>query len=63
MIAADADVTITPAVELALGNCVEFFSNHTDMKISVAMWDISLAKGIDDLVSRLYVPQVTALVG
>lgn len=63
VIAADADVTITPAVELALGNCVDFFANHTDMKISLAMWDISLAKGIDDLVSRLYVPQVTTLVG
>lgn len=63
VIAPDADVTITPAVELALGNCVEFFANHTNMKISLAMWDISLAKGIDDLVSRLYVPQVTTLVG
>lgn len=63
VIAPDADVTITPQVERALGQCAEFFAVNTDMKLSLAMWDLSLGKGIDNLVNNGYIPQVTTLVG
>ena len=57
----DADVVTTPQVEMALEQCVEFFAKETDMKLSLAMWDISLGKGIDNLLDAGYIPQVTTL--
>ncbi|MGU3473094.1 hypothetical protein ACLBWT_18350 [Paenibacillus sp. D51F] len=57
----DADVVNTPEVEMALEQCVKFFAKETDMAISLAMWDISQGKGIDDLLDRNLIPQVSAL--
>lgn len=57
----DADVVNTPEVEMALEQCVEFFAKNTDMALSLAMWDISLGKGIDDLIDNNYLPQVSKL--
>ncbi len=57
----DADVVSTPEVQMALEQCVEFFAKETDMALSLAMWDLSIAKGIDDLADAGYVPQVATL--
>jgi hypothetical protein len=58
----DADVVKTPQVEMALEQCVEFFAKNTDMSLSLAMWDISLGKGIDDLTDNGFIPQVSQLI-
>lgn len=57
----DADVVSTPEVQMALEQCVEFFAKNTDMTISLAMWDIELGKGIDDLTDAGYIPQVAKI--
>ncbi|MBO7745771.1 hypothetical protein I8J29_16305 [Paenibacillus sp. MWE-103] len=57
----DADVVTTKEVEMALGQCVEYFAKETEMQLSLAMWDISLGKGIDDLLDHGYLPQVSTL--
>ncbi|MFC5402336.1 hypothetical protein [Cohnella soli] len=57
----DADVIKTPEVEMALEQCVEFFAKETDMKLSLAMWDISYGKGLDDLLDNGYTPHVSTL--
>lgn len=57
----DADVVKTPEVEMALEQCVEFFARETDMKLSIAVWDIEFGKGLDDLLDNGYVPQVSTL--
>ncbi|WP_285079244.1 hypothetical protein [Paenibacillus sp. UMB7766-LJ446] len=62
VIAFDADSVKTPEVQRALELCAEFFAANTDMKLSLAMWDISLGKGIDDLLDQGYIPQVSLLV-
>ncbi|MDN4067696.1 hypothetical protein QYF50_07290 [Paenibacillus vini] len=61
VLAFDADVVTTPEVQLALELCAQFFAERTDMSLSLAMWDLSLGKGIDDLVDNGYLPQVTKL--
>lgn len=57
----DADVVNTPEVEMALEQCIEFFAKNTDMTLSLAMWDISLGKGIDDLTDAGFIPQVARI--
>lgn len=57
----DADVVSTPEVQMALEQCVEFFAKETDMALSIAMWDISQGKGIDDLLDKNLIPRVTPL--
>jgi hypothetical protein len=57
----DADVVNTPEVEMALEQCVEFFAKETDMALSLAMWDISQGKGIDDLLDNNFIPQVSTI--
>lgn len=57
----DADVVKTPEVEMALEQCIEFFAKETDMAISLAMWDISQGKGLDDLLDNNLTPKVSAL--
>ncbi|MFX3637362.1 MAG: hypothetical protein ACE3L7_01805 [Candidatus Pristimantibacillus sp.] len=61
VIAFDADVVTTPEVERALMLCAEFFAENSNMSLSLAMWDISQGKGIDDLTDRGLVPQVTKI--
>ena len=62
VIAFDADSVKIPEVRRALELCAEYFAANTDMKLSLAMWDISLGKGIDDLLDQGYIPQVSLLV-
>ncbi|MEK4159412.1 MULTISPECIES: hypothetical protein [Paenibacillus] len=62
VIAFDADIVTTPQVQQTLGLCAEFFAKNTDMSLSLAMWDITLGKGIDDLVDNGYLPQLTAMI-
>lgn len=61
VLAFDADVVTTPEVERALELCAEFFAKNSDMSLSLAMWDLSLGKGIDDLSDNGYVPLVTKI--
>ncbi len=63
MIAFDADIVTTPQVQQTLELCAEFFAKNTEMSLSLAMWDITLGKGIDDLVDNGYLPQLTTLIG
>lgn len=57
----DADVVKTPEVEMALEQCVEFFAKETDMAISLAMWDISQGKGLDNLLDKNLIPKISTL--
>lgn len=57
----DADVVSTPEVEMALEQCIEFFAKNTDMTLSLAMWDISQGKGIDDLTDAGFLPQIARI--
>jgi hypothetical protein len=57
----DADVVNTPEVEMALEQCVEFFAKESDMSLSLAMWDISQGKGIDNLLDSNLLPQVSCI--
>lgn len=61
VLAFDADVVTTPEVQQALELCAEFFAAKTDMALSLAMWDISQGKGIDDLTDNGFLPQVSAM--
>lgn len=61
VLAFDADVVTTPEVERTLGLCAEFFAENTDMSLSLAMWDISQGKGIDDLTDNGLIPQVSLM--
>jgi hypothetical protein len=61
VLAFDADVVTTPEVARALELCAEFFAEHTDMKLSLAMWDLSIAKGIDDLTDLGWEPQLSVI--
>jgi hypothetical protein len=61
VLAFDADVVTTPEVAQALELCAEFFAEHTDMSLSLAMWDISQGKGIDDLTDFGLIPQVSKM--
>lgn len=61
VLAYDADSVTTPEVQRSLELCAEFFAKESDMALSLAMWDVSLGKGIDDLLQANYVPQVSSL--
>lgn len=61
VLAYDADAVTTPEVQRSLELCAEFFAKESDMALSLAMWDVSLGKGIDDLLRANYVPQVSSL--
>ncbi|MCM3130563.1 toprim domain-containing protein (plasmid) [Paenibacillus urinalis] len=61
VLAFDADAVTTPEVQRSLELCAEFFAKESDMALSLAMWDVSLGKGIDDLLRANYVPQVSSL--
>ncbi|MFE5321531.1 hypothetical protein ACFQ88_22750 [Paenibacillus sp. NPDC056579] len=62
VLAFDADSVTIPEVERTLELCAEFFALNTDMKLSLALWDIALGKGIDDLADNGYIPQVSVMV-
>lgn len=62
VIAFDADIVTTPQVQQTLGLCAEFFAKNTDMSLSLAIWDITLGKGIDDLLDNGYLPQLTTMI-
>lgn len=57
----DADVVKTKEVKMALEQCVEFFARETDMSLSLAMWDISQGKGLDDLLDNNLSPVISPL--
>lgn len=62
VIAIDADATVNPQVAEALERCVQYFAKHTDMELSLAIWDMEIGKGIDDLLDANYYPQIVRLV-
>ncbi|GKS12858.1 hypothetical protein YDYSY3_38580 [Paenibacillus chitinolyticus] len=62
VLAFDADIVTNEEVQKALELCAQFFAEHTDMSLSLAMWDLSQGKGIDDLTDAGFLPQVTRLV-
>lgn len=59
ILAYDADIVTTEQVQLALEQCAEFFAVNTDMSLSLALWDSSLEKGIDNLLANEYFPQIS----
>lgn len=61
VLAYDADVVTTPEVQRSLEMCAQFFADETDMSLSLAMWDISQGKGIDDLLANELIPQVSKI--
>ncbi|KOP68434.1 hypothetical protein AMS62_26685 [Bacillus sp. FJAT-18019] len=61
VLAFDADVVQTPEVEMALRLCADFIAEKTDMALSLAMWDISLGKGVDGLTDNGYMPQISKM--
>lgn len=62
VIAYDADLIVKPEVQQTLENCAEFFAKHTNMSMSLALWDLSLGKGIDNLLDEGYVPQLSLMI-
>ncbi|MFB5268208.1 toprim domain-containing protein [Paenibacillus enshidis] len=62
VLAIDADAAVNPKVAETLERCVEYFAKKTDMKLSLAIWDMSIGKGIDDLTDSGYLPQIICLV-
>ncbi|MGV2967229.1 toprim domain-containing protein [Paenibacillus sp. AGC30] len=62
VLAFDADAVSTPEVQQALELCAAFFAENTDMKLSLALWDMSQGKGIDDLLDLGFTPQVSLMV-
>ncbi|QQZ64537.1 hypothetical protein JI735_34445 (plasmid) [Paenibacillus sonchi] len=61
VIAFDADLIVKPQVQKTLELCAEFFAKNTDMSMSLALWDLSLGKGIDDLLNEGYLPQLSVM--
>lgn len=61
VLAFDADVVTTPEVEMALRQCADFIAEKTNMALSLAIWDISLGKGIDDLTDNGYIPHISKM--
>lgn len=62
VIAYDADMVEKSEVQQSLGHCAEFFAKKTDMSMSLALWDLSLGKGIDDLIDAGYTPQLSLMI-
>lgn len=62
VIAYDADLVVKPEVQQMLANCAEYFAKHTDMAMSLALWDLSLGKGIDNLLDAGYLPQLSLMI-
>lgn len=62
ILAIDADAAVNSQVAATLERCVQYFAKNTDMELSIAIWDMSLGKGIDDLTDAGYFPQIVRLV-
>ncbi|MEB9897624.1 toprim domain-containing protein [Bacillus cereus] len=61
VLAFDADSVNTPEVARALELAAQFFAEKTDMALSLAMWDFTLGKGIDNLLDNGYIPQISKI--
>ncbi len=61
VLAYDADLVLKSEVQKTLELCAEFFAVNTDMSMSLALWDLSLGKGIDDILDAGFLPQLSLM--